>query len=119
MYIKYTILKQRSLLIMAKEPKLKAENGDKPSKKSEISKQYMKEYIKYQANTPENIAWFIELCKKNNTVKKKSKDKGEYYDIDVSAVRDKFVEKFIDDFPALKKESETTYVDSLDDFFNK
>ena len=96
-----------------KSEKLDAKRGDKPDKIVRITKEYMRDYIKYQANTEENVKWFINLCK-SNTVDK-MKDGKTYKDIDLSKVRKEFVEKF---FPKLiKKESNKTFLEELDDFF--
>lgn len=94
--------------------KLNAKKGDLPEKKVQITKEYMRDYIKYQANTPENIEWFKALCNKFK-VKKTTKALGEHFDIDVAEVRKEFIDRFFAD--KFKKDEEVSFFDSLDDFF--
>lgn len=96
-----------------KTAKLNAERGEKPDKIVRITKDYMRDYIQYQANTEENKAWYLALCKANTV--DKMKDGKTYKDINVSVVRKAFVDKF---FPELlKKETEETYLDELEKLF--
>ena len=94
--------------------KLNAQRGDKPEKITQITKDYMRDYILFQANTDENKSWFLKACQEN-TVKKMNKARGEYTDIDVSAVRKLFVKRF---FPNLgKKETTTTFLEDVENLF--
>ena len=94
--------------------KLDASLGHKPTKITQITKDYRRDYILHQAKTDENKAWYLELCKAN-LIDKKSKEKGEYKDIDVAPVRKAFVDRF---FPELKKsKSKTTYFEELEELF--
>ena len=94
--------------------KLDATLGHKPTKITQITKDYMRDYILSQANTDENKAWYLELCK-SKSIDKKSKTKGDYKDIDVAEVRKAFVDKF---FPELKKnKKEKTYLEELETLF--
>ena len=97
-----------------KTAKLNAGRGEKPDKIVRITKDYMRDYIQYQANTEENKAWYLALCKAN-TVDKLDKNGKPYKDINVSVVRKAFVDKI---FPELlKKDTEETYLDGLERMF--
>lgn len=96
-----------------KKDKLDAKRGDKPDKIVRITKDYMRDYILYQANTDENKAFYLQLCKKYTV--SKMKDEKEYKDIDVSKVRKEFVKKF---FPELlDTKTEKTYLEELEEMF--
>mgnify|MGYP003508615310 CR=1 FL=1 len=97
-----------------KKDRLDAKRGDIPDKIVRITKDYMRDYIQYQANTEENKAWYLALCKAN-TVDKLDKNGKPYKDINVSVVRKSFVEKFFSDL--LKKDDEETYLDELEKLF--
>lgn len=103
---------------MAKKPikkeGLNAQKGELPEKKNQITKAYMKEYIKYQANTPENIQWFLALCKKHEIETKTANGTNKTYD--VVEVRKEFIDKFFKD-TFEKKETKKSYYEELEDFF--
>lgn len=96
------------------DTKLNAQRGDKPEKITQITKDYMRDYIIYQANTDENKSWFLKACQEN-TIQKMSKARGEYTDIDVSAVRKLFVNRFFADLN--KKKKTTTYLEDIEKMF--
>lgn len=94
--------------------KLDAKLGQIPEKITQITKDYMRDYILYQANTDENKAWYLELCK-SHLIDKKSKERGEYKDIDVAEVRKAFVDRFFSELK--KKNTKTTYMEDLETLF--
>lgn len=78
-------------------------NGDKPTKKVQITRRYMIDYIKATEDA-EIIAWFKALCNANKK-EVETKARGKYIDIDIVPVRNAFVEKF---FPELIVDKQTT-----------
>ncbi len=92
---------------------------DTPTSKVDITKPYMKAFMRSEKATKEDVVWFITLCK-NPEYRKDYENKfakeGEpktYNDIDIPKVREEFCKKF---FPNLvEKKGKKTFTDELDE----
>lgn len=88
-------------------------NGDKPTKKVQITRRYMIDYIKASEDA-EIIGWFKNLCNANKK-EVETKARGKYVDIDIVPVRDEFVKRFFSDLIKEKKtDLEPTIFEELD-----
>lgn len=91
---------------------------DKPTKLSELTKGFMKDYIAYNGNDDDK-AWYIALVSNNLITKKNNFTGKEYETIDIKIVRKEFCVRF---FPNLIKKDKTTkksYLDELKEDFAK
>ena len=96
--------------------KLKASNGDKPTKRADISKMYMVEYTKL-FGTDKQKKEFKKIIQDNVVTKTSPLTKEPYQDINLKIVREKFCEMF---FPELTEagQKKKKKAKKSDDFFS-
>ena len=87
---------------------------DTPTNKTQITKPFMKAYMKSEKATAEDRAWFKKIVSNPDNQKEQINQlTGEpYIDIDIPKVRKEFISRF---FPQLnaKKEKNKTFIDSI------
>lgn len=115
--VKTEVKAEETAVKKEKKEKKKALNPqfDKPSTKTDITKNFMLGYIK--AVAPQDAKWFKQLCKEHIVKRDNHLTKKQYEDIDVKFVRNAFVEKY---FPALNikkdyNENKKSFLDLIDE----